>query len=223
MKRSEINQYIKEALKIFEDHKIHLPLWAHWSVEEWKDNKEQAEEVFATQLGWDITDFGGGAYEQRGLLLFTLRNGAPPLYEKPYAEKYMIVKENQETPLHYHYKKQEDIINRGGGVLVLELFGCDDHDRPLAQDLTVQIDGIQTLVAKGERVYLKNGQSITMPRGLYHRFYALQGDGYVLAGEVSSINDDDGDNRFYEDLGRFPTIEEDEAPLRLLVGDYNLL
>jgi hypothetical protein len=51
----------------------------------------------------------------------------------------------------------------------------------------------------------------------------LEGKGYVLAGEVSSINDDDGDNRFHEDLGRFPMIEEDELPLRLLVGDYKTL
>ena len=146
-----------------------------------------------------------------------------PTYKKPYAEKYMIVKENQETPLHYHWKKQEDIINRGGGVLVLELFDCDDQDQPVAQDLKLQIDGIETIIPEGERVYLENGQSITMPKGLYHRFYALEGKGYVLAGEVSSINDDDGDNRFHEDLGRFPAIEEDELPLRLLVGDYSMV
>lgn len=223
MKRSEINHYIAEALKIFEEHQIHLPIWAHWSIDDWKENKAKANEVFTARLGWDITDFGCGAYEQRGLFLFTLRNGAPPVYEKPYAEKYMIVKENQETPLHYHWKKQEDIINRGGGVLVLELFDCDDRDRPVARDLKIRIDGIETIVPEGERVYLKNGQSIAMPRGLYHRFYALEEKGYVLAGEVSSINDDDGDNRFHEDLGRFPTIEEDELPLRLLVGDYKTL
>ena len=29
------------------------------------------------------------------------------------------------------------------------------------------------------------------------------------------------DNRFLEPVGRFPEIEEDVAPVRLLVGDYS--
>ena len=43
----------------------------------------------------------------------------------------------------------------------------------------------------------------------------------VLAGEVSRVNDDHTDNRFLEKAGRFPAIEEDAPPLRLLVGDYD--
>jgi len=42
----------------------------------------------------------------------------------------------------------------------------------------------------------------------------------VLVGEVSKVNDDNTDNRFYESVGRFSAIEEDEAPLYLLVNDY---
>lgn len=45
----------------------------------------------------------------------------------------------------------------------------------------------------------------------------------MLVGEVSSINDDAGDNRFLNPIGRFPTIDEDEAPYRLLVGDLTPL
>ena len=33
-------------------------------------------------------------------------------------------------------------------------------------------------------------------------------------------NDDANDNRFYEELGRFPKIEEDEEPYRLLCNEY---
>ena len=33
-------------------------------------------------------------------------------------------------------------------------------------------------------------------------------------------NDDNTDNRFYEPLGRFPEIEEDEPPYRLLCTEY---
>jgi D-lyxose ketol-isomerase len=33
----------------------------------------------------------------------------------------------------------------------------------------------------------------------------------VLVGEVSKVNDDEHDNRFFDDaIGRFPAIEEDE-------------
>ena len=42
----------------------------------------------------------------------------------------------------------------------------------------------------------------------------------MLLGEVSQCNDDNADNRFYERLGRFPTIEEDEPPYRLLCSEY---
>ena len=36
----------------------------------------------------------------------------------------------------------------------------------------------------------------------------------------SQCNDDETDNRFYEKVGRFPEIEEDEAPYRLLCNEY---
>jgi len=51
-----------------------------------------------------------------------------------------------------------------------------------------------------------------------HKFWAT--GGRVLAGEVSLVNDDAKDNRFYEPIGRFPAIEEDEPPLYLLCTDY---
>ena len=37
----------------------------------------------------------------------------------------MIVEEMQETPMHFHWGKMEDIINRGGGNLVIEIFGSN--------------------------------------------------------------------------------------------------
>ena len=40
----------------------------------------------------------------------------------------MIVEENQETPMHFHWSKMEDIINRGGGNLVIELFRSDRNE-----------------------------------------------------------------------------------------------
>lgn len=43
--------------------------------------------------------------------------------------------------------------------------------------------------------------------------------GWVV-GEVSLVNDDNSDNCFYDKAGRFPSIEEDQEPLYLLVNDY---
>jgi D-lyxose ketol-isomerase len=34
------------------------------------------------------------------------------------------------------------------------------------------------------------------------------------------VNDDENDNRFYDKVGRFPEIEEDEEPVHLIVNDY---
>ncbi len=42
----------------------------------------------------------------------------------------------------------------------------------------------------------------------------------MLLGEVSQCNDDNSDNRFNPPVGRFPAIEEDEAPYRLLCSEY---
>jgi D-lyxose ketol-isomerase len=56
---------------------------------------------------------------------------------------------------------------------------------------------------------------------LYHRFYGEKGKGRVLIGEVSMVNDDENDNRFYDKVGRFPEIEEDVEPVHLLVNDYS--
>ena len=50
--------------------------------------------------------------------------------------------------------------------------------------------------------------------------WAEKGYGPCLIGEVSMVNDDTNDNRFYEPQGRFPTIEEDEPPLYLLCHEY---
>ena len=42
----------------------------------------------------------------------------------------------------------------------------------------------------------------------------------MLLGEVSQCNDDNTDNRFNPPFGRFPEIEEDEPPYRLLCNEY---
>jgi D-lyxose ketol-isomerase len=173
-------------------------------------------------LGWDITDFGSGDYYKIGLLMITLRNGNfnDPKYEKPYAEKLLVVGGGQVTPYHYHYKKWEDIINRGGGNLLLRLYNRGDNDTLADTPVTAHIDGHECTVQAGEIVRLLPGESISLVNGLYHTFWGEPGTGTILVGEVSKVNDDRVDNRFLEKIGRFPNIEEDEEPLYLLSMDY---
>ena len=63
-------------------------------------------------------------------------------------------------------------------------------------------------------------ESVCLPQRLYHKFWGQEGNGTVLVGEVNRVNDDRVDNHFFEPVGRFPTVEEDESPLHLLMGDY---
>ncbi len=220
MKRSEINQILKNAKTFMAEKQFMLPPWAHWSVTDWKNKKEVAREIIDNMLGWDITDFGSGDFYKKGLFLFTIRNGKFGVDKKPYAEKIMIVEENQETPMHFHWSKMEDIIDRGGGNLVIELFNATADNKFDTTDVTFKTDGVTRTVEAGGKVILTPGESICLEQRKYHRFYGEPGKGKVLVGEVSMVNDDNSDNCFYESIGRFPVIEEDEAPLHLLVSDY---
>jgi D-lyxose ketol-isomerase len=131
----------------------------------------------------------------------------------------MIADENQVTPRHYHYSKMEDIINRGGGNLVVELYHKDEEEAT-GQLLAVKIDGVLLQVKTGEQIILEPGQSICLPPYLGHKFYGEQGKGKVLIGEVSAVNDDQNDNHFFDGVGRFPAITEDEKKQFLLISDY---
>jgi len=220
MKRSEINQILRNAKDFLADRQFFLPPWAFWGVNDWKKNSENAREVIDNMLGWDITDFGSGDFYNRGLFLFTIRNGKYHSDKKPYAEKIMIVEENQETPMHYHWAKMEDIINRGGGNLVIQLYNATSGNQLDSTPVHFKTDGIKRSMPAGGKVALIPGESICLEQGMYHRFYGEPGKGRVLVGEVSAVNDDTRDNCFFEPVGRFPVIEEDEAPLHLLVSDY---
>jgi D-lyxose ketol-isomerase len=220
MKRSEINQIIRKAESFMASKQFILPPWAYWNVEEWKNNRTAAAEVTGNMLGWDITDFGSGDFYRRGLFLFTLRNGKYKVDKKPYAEKIMIVEEHQETPMHYHWSKMEDIICRGGGNLVIELYNSTADSKLDTTPVVVKVDGIVREVEPGGKVILTPGESICLEQGVYHRFYGEEGRGTVLVGEVSAVNDDANDNCFLEPVGRFPVVDEDEQPVHLLVSDY---
>jgi len=218
MKRSEINEILGNAKAFFAKHRFFLPPWAEYGPRDWKSYGKEIKEIVSNGLGWDITDFGSGDYAKRGLFLFTIRNGSVKNGRKPYAEKIMIVGVRQETPMHFHFSKMEDIINRGGGKLVIELYKSTKKGSLSNADLEVSVDGVRRRLPAGGKVVLAPGESICLEQGVYHRFWAE--GARVLTGEVSMTNDDHADNRFLEPIGRFPRVEEDAEPLHLLVGDY---
>ena len=175
-----------------------------------------------TQIGWDITDFGSGDFANIGLLIFVLRNGnfTNPRYKKPYCEKILIVEEGQVLPYHFHWKKMEDIVNRGGGNLMVQLRNSDKNEEFADTPVHVTMDGREVVVQSGETLRVKPGCSITLVPGQYHRFWGEEGTGKILLGEVSTVADEAADNRFYEYSGRLPDIEEDEPPKYLIFDDY---
>jgi D-lyxose ketol-isomerase len=223
MKRSEINAIMRDADAFLRAHQFHLPPFAYWAPEEWSTKGDEVREIVDRRLGWDVTDFGRGDYRKIGLFVFTIRNGAPENLEKGagklYCEKIMVVDPEQVTPMHFHWVKMEDIINRGGGKLAVQLHNAGPDEGLDDGDVTVSVDGVSHTVAGGETIFLNPGESVTLPPYCYHQFWGAEER--VLVGEVSLVNDDYIDNRFYEPIGRFPAIEEDEAPLHLLVNDYD--
>lgn len=222
MKRSEINAIIKEFEGLLEKHQFALPPFLSFTPDEWKEKGEEYQEIRDNALGWDVTDYGLGDFDKVGLTLITLRNGnvGNPNYTKTYAEKIMMLREGQLSPNHFHWKKMEDIINRGGGNVVFHLWNVGENESLADTDVEVFRDGRKYTVPAGSEIILKPGESLSLYPYTYHDFSVEPGTGYALIGEVSMCNDDNSDNRFYESIGRFPTIEEDEPPYRLLCNEY---
>lgn len=222
MKRSEINQILRESIDFIKEQGFNLPPFAFFKPDEWRTKGHEYDEIRRNMLGWDITDYGHGDFAKIGLFLFTVRNGNLKDLDnkKTYAEKILISDEDQYSPMHFHWHKMEDIINRGGGNLMVEVYNATDDEKLADTDVTVYLDGCVKTVSAGTVLRLTPGESITLPPRQYHAFWAEKGHGKVLIGEVSMVNDDNTDNRFYETQGRFPVIEEDEAPLYLLCNEY---
>ena len=263
MKRSEINKVIKEMEALTKKFSFSLPPFCNWTPEEWENKNHEYDEIRDNMLGWDITDFGLGDFDKIGFGLITIRNGNQndPKYKKVYAEKLLMLRDGQTAPYHYHVFKSEDIINRGGGTLVITMYESNPDGSLSDKDVLINTDGrsyyanpgngivLQVmdsddpgnptgyyaepeaadepmedrdlLTAKaGTDVILKPGESVTLWPYQYHHFAVVPGTGTVLIGEVSRCNDDNKDNYFLEKIGRFPKIEEDEKPYRLLCNEY---
>ena len=222
MKRSEINAALKEMEQMVKEYRFALPPFCDFTPEQWQEKGHDYDEIRDNMLGWDITDYGMGNFDKMGFSLITIRNGNLKMdkYTKTYAEKLLYIKEEQYSPMHFHWSKMEDIINRGGGTVLIKVYNSTENEELADTDVTVHCDGREFTVPAGTQIELHPGESITIYPYMYHDFDVKPGTGDVLLGEVSMCNDDENDNRFYENVGRFPAIEEDEAPYRLLCNEY---
>jgi len=190
MKRSEINELIREASEAFAEGGWILPPDPHW----------------------DVTDFGLGDVREHGLVLINLAE------EPEYCEKLMYARENMKTPAHTHRKKKEDIIARRGNLRLQLWPGTPGESSGIAFE--ARVNGSSRRLTGGDFIDLKAGERITLVPGIYHEFFPVYGP--CIIGEVSTANDDLNDNFFINsDVGRFPGIEENEAPLLNLIGEKN--
>lgn len=224
MKRSTINYILREGNEFIRSFGFRLPPFAYWTPDKMIARRADISGIIQARMGWDITDYGQGDFDKLGLFLFTVRNGSQEDLKSGggmcYAEKIMISRHDQISPMHRHIVKAEDIINRGGATLALEMFESDgDGHIDRNADVVVATDGVQRRLKAGGVLLLAPGESVTLMPGNWHAFWGEGGD--VLIGEVSAVNDDLTDNIFEAPIGRFADVEEDEDPLHLLVSDYD--
>lgn len=230
MKRSEINKMIDIAGEVFDKVGCRLPPFGCWTAAQWDTKGMETTAIKKAMLGWDVTDFGQDRFTELGRTLFTLRNGyrmENGRLTQCYAEKFILDPPNQRPPLHFHRSKMEDIINRGGGNILILLYEADADEKCSKDGFTVTVDGIQREVEAGAIVRLEPGQSINIPPRLIHQFWGEEGTGlevagvrYTVSGEVSSVCDDWGDNYFFGPAERFPRIEEDVPRKYYLCNEY---
>jgi D-lyxose ketol-isomerase len=230
LRRSDINNSISLSQKVIEYFGVHLPPFAYWTPEQWEKVSKEFNEIRTCMLGWDVTDFGSGDFKNIGRILFTLRNGKPnnKNYPKEYAEKLLIDPEHQRAPAHFHRSKREDIVCRRGGNILVMLTLADPYGNPSKKKFKVQKDGRTLRLSPGDIVRLCPGESINIPPGTIHQFWGeegtgikIEGVGFTLSSEISSVCNDLEDNIFIDkNVVRFPFVEEDEKPKFLLCHEY---
>lgn len=160
---------------------------------------------------WDITDFGLGDFPRWGLVLINLAE------EPEYCEKLMYAAQGQTTPAHCHAKKKEDIIVRAG-TLAIQVWPTHPGQPGADAAFRLQVNRKLRPAAGGETLLLSAGERVTLTPGVYHEFRPVSDE--AIIGEVSTANDDVGDNYFVDpQVGRFSPIDEDEAALVKLVSD----
>jgi D-lyxose ketol-isomerase len=223
MKRSQINAAIDAAHAALREHGVRLPKYAYFTPDDWRNVGPEYDRIKINALGWACTDFGQGDFEHVGITMFDVRNGTPERPEEgtPYGEKIFVLQPGQRLPYHFHYRKTEDIISYHGGTLMIQLYNAnDDESMDETSPGTVYLDGVRHTFEAGQVFEIAHGGSLTITPRLFHRFWAKEGAGVLVGGEISTISVPKTDNRFGGNARRFVPIEEDEPARWLLNIDY---
>jgi hypothetical protein len=104
---------------------------------------------------------------------------------------------------------------------MIQLYNArDDETMDETSPGHVYRDGVRYPFAAGQVFEIAHGASLTITPKLYHRFWAKDGAGVLVGGEISTISVPKTDNRFGGNARRFVPIEEDEPARWLLNIDY---
>lgn len=224
MKRSEIEAIIGKSLAMMASQRFYLPPFAGWTPEQWREQAEPTRAMRAAGVGWNIVEFEKDAFFRSGIAVFTLRMGdyrdLPKGAGRLYAEKAFVLFEGQRVPHHYHRVKTEDLINRGGGILGVDLVRVNEQGMELDDDITLERNGVEITVPAHTVLQLEPGESIVLLPGLAHAFIGVS---EVLCGEISLANDDATDNYFLQPLPTSSPIVEDSPARHLVLADYRSL
>jgi len=189
MKRSTVNQAVRDAESVFEKY--------HWAL--------------PPNPKWDVTDFGLGDFKTSGLVLINLAE------EKEYCEKLMFAYPKQMTPLHTHKKKKEDIIVRWG-ALKLELWNGLPDENKRKETFEIQVSGHKQTIFNGSEIVILAGGRITLTPGIYHAFWPIS-ENCIIGEVSTANDDLNDNFFINPDIGRFSAMEEDEDTLVTLVSD----
>jgi len=217
LKRSQINEIIKESIDFIQAQGFQLPPFAKWTTLDWENKGVEYDNLRQAGLGWDVADYGLDDFAKIGIVALTIRLGSIPTlgYEKPYAEKLLVLQPDQEVPLHFHPNKIEDLINRGTTDCYICFYRAKADGSLDEQPVTILMDGCIKTVAAGQKIVLKPGESVTLLPKQYHKIWA--GREKVLLGEVTMVNND---HHFFDVSPSATIIEEDVQPEYYLVNEY---
>ena len=72
MKRSKINTEIRHMEEMIKAHGFEIPPFCKWTAEDWKTKGAEYDEIRDNMLGWDITDYGLGKFDEVGFSLIKI-------------------------------------------------------------------------------------------------------------------------------------------------------
>lgn len=188
MRRSEIDTIIDEARATMRRHGVALPPFADWSPQDWQRHGAATRTMRDRLIGWNIAEFEKDAFARSGIALITTRMGdfeqLPTGRGKLYGEKIFVIREGQSVPYHYHWVKTEDVFNRGGATLAIDLVAVDSQGRPTDAAIDLDRDGLpHHIVARGT-IRLSPGEG-DQPRSRHRPCLPGRGRGRRLRRDLS--------------------------------------